>query len=352
RADNGPAVEEKRADNGPVTEEKRADKGQANGTLGLENQSCSSSNAALPPFPMVKLCDFQFAKYWGTPHMARMTTHLGTAVYMAPEVLTNRTDRRSYDPVEADVWACGIWLVALLVGAFPFDNRPGVDDRTAEMQILHQEINTSWRGSKFVQPYVGAMSAEAQDLIDHVLAVDPTKRYSLAQINRHPWMTRELPGPMARAWATIREAQATARAEMKAQPHDDELVMQRNNVIFALIRESATHLDPVSSFERLAAMPALAMVESDAAHLVVRVDVSPAAVARRKGYSNRVRELLDADADVEGAEQRGLLIEGEKEAAAGAEEVEAERRRHRHREGKHREHRDDKHREHRDDKHR
>lgn len=38
--------------------------------------------------------------------------------------------------VEADVWACGIWLVALLVGAFPFDNRPGVDDRTAEMQIL------------------------------------------------------------------------------------------------------------------------------------------------------------------------------------------------------------------------
>lgn len=38
--------------------------------------------------------------------------------------------------VEADVWACGIWLVALLVGAFPFDNRPGVDDITAELQIL------------------------------------------------------------------------------------------------------------------------------------------------------------------------------------------------------------------------
>jgi hypothetical protein len=38
--------------------------------------------------------------------------------------------------VEVDVWAAGVWLVALLLGAFPFDNRPGVDDKMAEMQIL------------------------------------------------------------------------------------------------------------------------------------------------------------------------------------------------------------------------
>jgi serine/threonine protein kinase len=36
------------------------------------------------PEPTIKLCDFQFAKYWGWPQMTRMTTHLGTAVYMAP----------------------------------------------------------------------------------------------------------------------------------------------------------------------------------------------------------------------------------------------------------------------------
>ena len=38
--------------------------------------------------------------------------------------------------MEVDVWAAGIWLVCLLCGAYPFDNRPDVDDRTAELQIL------------------------------------------------------------------------------------------------------------------------------------------------------------------------------------------------------------------------
>ena len=30
--------------------------------------------------------------------------------------------------LQVDVWAAGIWLVALLFGAFPYDNRPNVDD--------------------------------------------------------------------------------------------------------------------------------------------------------------------------------------------------------------------------------
>ena len=108
----------------------------------------------------------QFSKYWGRPQLTRMKTHLGTAVgtlmacwlllllllllqpstpsshmlaqpctlpmpsigfhaftpcpsatnpqvYMAPELIENRQSRRSYDPVEVDVWAAGVWLVAL-----------------------------------------------------------------------------------------------------------------------------------------------------------------------------------------------------------------------------------------------
>jgi hypothetical protein len=34
-------------------------------------------------------------------------------------------------PLPSQIWATGIWLVALLLGAYPFDNRPGADDTGA-----------------------------------------------------------------------------------------------------------------------------------------------------------------------------------------------------------------------------
>jgi len=72
------------------------------------------------------------------------STHanLGTPVYMAPEILetfVHESDKdgsyHNYDPVQADVWACSIWLLAMLVGAFPFDHDPGVDTMTSEKQV-------------------------------------------------------------------------------------------------------------------------------------------------------------------------------------------------------------------------
>jgi hypothetical protein len=37
---------------------------------------------------------------------------------------------------KADVWACGVWLVALLTGSFPFHSHPGSTTSTAEEQTL------------------------------------------------------------------------------------------------------------------------------------------------------------------------------------------------------------------------
>lgn len=249
----------------------------------------------------VKLCDFQFAKYWGKPEYARMTTHLGTAVYMAPEVITNRQNHKSYNPVEADVWACGIWLVALLVGAFPFDNRPGVDDRTAEMQILHQEMSAPWHDSKFVRPYIGKLSPGCMDLLDRTLAVDPRRRISLGEISAHPWLAAPLAEPYAGAWEACVAAQRAARERMARLPHDPEAVMARNGRVFALVQEAGRGGDAGTSHERLATLPALPMVDAASMPHVVRVDMRPEAV-RARAASARVRSLLDVDPDGEGAE--------------------------------------------------
>jgi len=57
---------------------------------------------------------------------------------MAPEILETRTpDGRdhNYDPAMADVYAAGIMLLAMLVGAFPYDHASGSDIVTAEREV-------------------------------------------------------------------------------------------------------------------------------------------------------------------------------------------------------------------------
>lgn len=44
-------------------------------------------------------------------------TRSGTIPYMAPEVF----DRKDYQPEQADIWSCGVILVALLCGELPWD---------------------------------------------------------------------------------------------------------------------------------------------------------------------------------------------------------------------------------------
>ncbi|KAI8111533.1 hypothetical protein M9435_004033 [Picochlorum sp. BPE23] len=149
----------------------------------------------------VKLADFQFAYHFGeNSHYAKYQGLLGTPVYMAPELLELRFASDTslphrYDPVMSDVWACGILLVALLVGGFPFDDVASahriphktmlkVEEAIYELQKKH-----SWKDSGYVKPYLKLLSKECVELIDGILDLDVRKRWSLAKIARHPWMT-------------------------------------------------------------------------------------------------------------------------------------------------------------------
>ena len=54
---------------------------------------------------------------------------------MAPEVIDSRNGLRGYAGRSADVWACGVLLVAMLLGSFPYDHVRNSDPNTHEAQM-------------------------------------------------------------------------------------------------------------------------------------------------------------------------------------------------------------------------
>lgn len=72
------------------------------------------------------------------------------------------------------MWSVGVILYALLVGALPFD-----DDN------LRQLLEKVKRGQFHIPHFV---HADVQNLLRGMIEVDPTKRLTLPDIYRHPWV--------------------------------------------------------------------------------------------------------------------------------------------------------------------
>ena len=81
---------------------------------------------------------------------------------------------REYDGPKADIWSLGVVLYVLVCGALPFDGATLHDLRSAVVSGI------------FRIPFF--MSQVCEDLIRHMLLIQPERRYSLEQISMHPWM--------------------------------------------------------------------------------------------------------------------------------------------------------------------
>ncbi|KAJ1269423.1 hypothetical protein BS78_07G210600 [Paspalum vaginatum] len=102
----------------------------------------------------------------------RFTEVVGSAYYMAPEVL-----RRSYGP-EVDVWSAGVILYILLCGVPPFW---GDNDEKIAQAILRGAID-------FGREPWPRVSGNAKDLLRRMLDPDPSTRPTARQVLEHPWL--------------------------------------------------------------------------------------------------------------------------------------------------------------------
>ena len=54
---------------------------------------------------------------------------------MSPELINSRNGAKGYDGQSVDVWASGVLLIVMLLGAFPFDHIEHPDPNTSEAHL-------------------------------------------------------------------------------------------------------------------------------------------------------------------------------------------------------------------------
>ncbi|CZS95470.1 related to serine/threonine-protein kinase [Rhynchosporium graminicola] len=118
----------------------------------------------------IKIADFGLSKIvWDNQTM----TPCGTVGYTAPEIVKDERYSKS-----VDMWAMGCVLYTLLCGFPPFYDE--------SIQVLTEKVA---RGQyTFLSPWWDDISKSAQDLVSHLLTVDPAKRYTIKEFLEHPWI--------------------------------------------------------------------------------------------------------------------------------------------------------------------
>ncbi|KAJ8913941.1 hypothetical protein NQ315_015178, partial [Exocentrus adspersus] len=139
----------------------------------LENILLADNPADQTDKYFIKLSDFGLSIVkTGAGIQSMLKEFCGTTIYMAPEILLQRT----YSEL-CDVWSIGVILYLLLFGEYPFF-------ANSEDQLQHKICNDV---PIFQNPNV-ILSYEVIDLIKCLLEKDPVNRITALEILQHPWI--------------------------------------------------------------------------------------------------------------------------------------------------------------------
>lgn len=122
----------------------------------------------------LKIIDFGIAKRFNPriPDPTRFREKVGTAYYIAPEVILGEYDEK------CDIWSCGVILYILLSGSPPF---PGETDREIFAAIKKGRID-------FRKEDFGHVSSQAKILIQKCCKTPAETRYSAKQAANDEWI--------------------------------------------------------------------------------------------------------------------------------------------------------------------
>ena len=96
---------------------------------------------------------------------------------MAPEL----HEKRAHNGPEVDVFSLAVILFSIVAGKFPFE-------KAAKTNSLYKMIRTGKIDRFFESHKVTYFSAEFKDLIIRMLDCDGSKRPTIDEIRKHPWL--------------------------------------------------------------------------------------------------------------------------------------------------------------------
>jgi serine/threonine-protein kinase Chk1 len=140
--------------------------------LGIIHRDIKPENLLINEEGVLKISDFGMATIFRSKGRERLLDRkCGTKPYCAPEIFL-----RPYKAQPADIWSCGIVLIAMLTGELPWG------DTTCE-----EFINYTNDTYITVTPW-SKLGNATLSLIRKILVIEPSKRLKIDQILNHPWM--------------------------------------------------------------------------------------------------------------------------------------------------------------------
>jgi serine/threonine protein kinase len=165
---------------------------------GVAHRDIKLENVLLDDNGVVKVIDFGLAHVYpvsseGVVDRSQpLFDACGSRSYAAPEVMAAVRPHRGYDGFAADVWSLGVSLFAMNSGFFPLDEATTKDWRYPKLQIAQRQgLSSTAVIFKWYKRTPDALSPELVHLLDGMLMIDPTRRFTVAQVLAHPWLRGE-----------------------------------------------------------------------------------------------------------------------------------------------------------------
>ncbi|KAH8359612.1 hypothetical protein KR093_007798, partial [Drosophila rubida] len=171
-------------------------KGIAHRDLKPENILCVNTDSLCP----IKICDFdlgsgiKFTTDISSPAATpQLLTPVGSAEFMAPEVVDLFVGEANYYDKRCDLWSLGVIAYILLCGYPPFSGNCGEDcgwNRGENCRTCQELLFESIQEGHFTFPEAEwrDVSDEAKDLICGLLVKEASKRLSAESVLNHTWI--------------------------------------------------------------------------------------------------------------------------------------------------------------------